>query len=118
MAARAVASGAADCTLAVGFDRMYKGELKRIFTDERAFPTQKFHDRNIELRGSDTSPWAVKIFADAGREHMERYGTTLDQITKIAVKNHRHSANNKNSMLRKPFTLEEIKNSPMIHSPV
>lgn len=117
MAARAVASGAADCTLAVGFDRMYKGELKRIF-NERAFPTEKFSARDEELRGQDNGPWAVKIFANAGREHMEKYGTTLDQISKIAVKNHRHSANNKNAMLQKVFTLEEVKKSTMIHSPV
>jgi len=117
MASRAVASGAADCVLALGFEKMYKGPLKSFFTD-RADPLGKFIDKNIELRGPDTSPYAVKLFADAGREHMEKYGTTLDHFSKVAEKNHRHASNNLNSSFRKVFTLQEIKDSPMIHSPV
>lgn len=117
MASRAVASGAADCVLALGFEKMYSGPLKRIFTD-RTDPMGKFLDKNVELRGQDTSPYAVKLFADAGREHMEKYGTTLDHFAKIAEKNHKHASNNPNSSFRKVYSLEEIKNSPMIHSPV
>ena len=50
MASRAVASGAADCVLALGFEKMYSGPLKRIFTD-RADPMGKFLEKNVELRG-------------------------------------------------------------------
>ena len=117
MATRAVASGAADCVLALGFEKMYKGPLKSFFTD-RADPLGKFIDHNIALRGPDTSPYAVKLFADAGREHMEKYGTTVDHFSKIAEKNDRHASNNKNSSFRKIYSLQEIKDSPMIHSPV
>ena len=69
MASRAVASGAADCVLALGFEKMYKGALKSFFVD-RADPVGKFLEHNKTLSGPDNSPWAVKIFADAGREHM------------------------------------------------
>ena len=117
MAARAVSSGAADCVLALGFEKMYKGPLKSIFTD-RADPLGKFIEKNVELRGVDTSPYAVRMFADAGREHMEKYGSTLDHFSKIAEKNRRHASNNPNSSFRKVYTLQEIKDSKMIHSPV
>ena len=117
MASRAVASGAAECVLALGFEKMYPGPLKSFFTD-RANPIGKFVEHNIALRGNDTSPYAVKLFADAGREHMEKYGTTIDHFSKIAEKNHRHASNNPNAAFRKVFTLDQIKNSPMIHSPV
>ena len=117
MASRAVASGAAECVLALGFEKMYPGPLKSFFTD-RADPIGKFVEHNIALRGNDTSPYAVKLFADAGREHMEKYGTTIDHFSKIAEKNHRHASNNPNAAFRKVFTLDQIKNSPMIHSPV
>ena len=82
------------------------------------FDRGKFIDHNIALRGPDTSPYAVKLFADAGREHMEKYGTTVDHFSKIAEKNDRHASNNKNSSFRKIYSLQEIKDSPMIHSPV
>jgi len=117
MASRAVASGAADCVLSVGFEKMYTGKLKEFFTD-RASPVENFVKHNISLRGADDSPWAVKIFADAGREHMEKYGTTEEHFAKIAEKNHRHASNNTNSSFRKVYSLQEIKDSPMIHSPV
>jgi len=37
---------------------------------------------------------APKMFGDAGKEHMEKYGTKLEHFGKIAEKNHRHSVNN------------------------
>ena len=117
MASRAVASGAADCVLALGFEKMYKGPLKSFFTD-RADPVGKFVEHDERLRGTDTSPWAVRVFANAGLEHMEKYGTTLDHFAKIAEKNHKHASNNPNSSFRKVYSLQEIKDSPMIHSPV
>ena len=104
MASRAVASGAAECVLALGFEKMYKGPLKSFFTD-RVDPLDKFIAHNNELRGPDNSPYAVRLFADAGREHMEKYGTTLDQISKIAEKNHRHASNNPNSSFRTVYSL-------------
>lgn len=119
MAATAVASGQADCVLALGFDRMYPGPLKENFKD-RAGPLDKFVETNETIRGKDpnAAPYAVRLFADAGREHMEKFGTTIEQIAKIAAKNHRHSQNNKNALFRKPFTTKEIMESPMVHSPV
>ena len=104
MASRAVASGAAECVLALGFEKMYKGPLKSFFTD-RADPVGNFVEHNRKLRGDDTSPWAVRVFADAGREHMEKYGTTLDHFSKIAEKNHKHASNNPNSSFRKVYSL-------------
>ena len=49
---------------------------------------------------------------------MEKYGTTLDHFAKIAEKNHKHASNNPNSSFQKVYSLQEIKDSPMIHSPV
>ena len=117
MASKAVSSGAADCVLALGFDRMYPGPLKGFFND-RANPVGDWITHNHELSGnSEKSPWAVKVFADAGREHMQKYGTKLEHFAKVAWKNHKHSQNNKNSQHRKEFTVEEIMKAPMIYEP-
>ena len=105
--------------MALGFDRMYPGPLKENFKD-RAGPLDKFVETNETIRGKDAkgAPYAVRLFADAGREHMEKFGTTIEQIAKIAAKNHKHSQNNKNALFRKPFTTKEVMESPMVHSPV
>jgi sterol carrier protein 2 len=34
------------------------------------------------------------MFGNAGKEHMEKYGTTPEHLAKIAYKNHKHSVNN------------------------
>ena len=44
--------------------------------------------------GIEPSPIAAQMFGNAAREHMKRYGTTKEQLAKIALKNHKHSTNN------------------------
>lgn len=92
-ASKAVSSGQADCVLALGFDKMFKGELK-FFWDDRTLPMERFMKRDEELFGKSTTPFAIRLFANAGKEHMDKHGTTLEQFAKVAEKNHRHSANN------------------------
>jgi len=49
---------------------------------------------DTNLRGnSDVAP-IVKIYGNAGIEHMEKYGTTKEHFAKIGYKNHKHSVNN------------------------
>ena len=47
-----------------------------------------------ELIPEEQSAFAALLFGNAGREHMKLFGTTREQIAKIAEKNHRHSVNN------------------------
>lgn len=80
--------------LALGFDKMFKGPLA-FFWNDRSLPMEKFLSRDKELWGdNDKVPFAIRLFANAGKEYMQKYGTTLEQFAKIAEKNHRHSANN------------------------
>jgi sterol carrier protein 2 len=61
---------------------------------------------------------APKLFGNAGKEHMEKYGTKLEHFAKIAEKNHRHSVNNPYSQFRDVYTLDQIMKSPKIHYPL
>ena len=58
------------------------------------------------------------MFGNAGREHMKKYGTTLEHFAKIAQKNHKHSVNNPKSQFQDEYTLEQIMGSPKIHDPL
>ena len=63
-------------------------------------------------------PPAPQIFGNAGREHMEKYGTTPEHFAKIGWKNHKHSVNNPYSQFQDEYTLEDILNAPMIYEPL
>lgn len=50
--------------------------------------------------------------------HMEEYGTTLDQIGKIAVAQRENARLNPQALLRDPMTMEDYLNSRMISDPI
>ena len=112
-----VEGGIADCVLALGFEKMEKGSLGVKYTD-RINPMDRHVDLMVKLRGFEASPVAPQIFGNAGREHMERYGSKPEQFAKIGLKNHRHSVNNPYSQFQDEYTLEEILAAPMVHAPL
>lgn len=117
LARRFVSSGASDCVLAVGFEKMQRGSLRE-YWDDRASATGRHTDAMIARRGLAEAPLASQIFGNAGREYMERYGVTRETIAKIAVKNHRHSVDNPNSQFRDEYTLQEVLDSPLVYAPL
>ncbi|WP_405151131.1 lipid-transfer protein [Nocardia salmonicida] len=116
LAARAIRGGLADCTLAVGFEKMQTGSLEAGYTD-REQPLLRHIDALAGLRdfAMPVAPW---MFGAAGAEHMERYGSTPEHHAKIAEKNHRHSANNPYAQFRDVYTLDEIQNAKMVYEPL
>lgn len=57
-------------------------------------------------------------FALVAQKHMERYGTTREQLAKVSVKNHFHGMLNPYAQFQKRLSLEEVLNSPMIADPL
>src|SRR5213596_515178 len=58
------------------------------------------------------------MFGNAGREHMERYGSEPDHFAWIGWKNHHHSVNNPYAQFQDEYTIDEIKAAKMIHEPL
>ncbi|MSO37174.1 MAG: lipid-transfer protein [Acidimicrobiia bacterium] len=117
LASRFIEGGLADCTLALGFEKMEKGSIGIKYLD-RAIPMQWTVEKMNEKRGFTAAPPAPQMFGNAGREYMERYGVKAESFARIAEKNHRHSANNPYSQFRDVYTLDEILASPMVHEPL
>ncbi len=117
MARQAVRGGLADCALALGFEKMEKGSLGIKYTD-RTNPMDKHAEAMFSTRTPEASPPAPQMFGNAGREHMERYGSTPDHFAWIGWKNHKHSVNNPYAQFQTEYSLEEIKNAKMIHAPL
>jgi len=117
MGKQLVEGGLADCVLALGFEKMEKGSLGVKYQD-RINPMDQHFKLMIELRGFAKAPAAPQMFGNAGREHMEKYGTTAEQFAKIGWKNHKHSVNNPYSQFQDEYSLEDILKAPMVYEPL
>jgi len=117
MAKQLVEGGLAECTMAMGFEKMEKGSLGVKYTD-RTTPMDKHFKLMVEQRGFAKAPAAPQMFGNAGLEHMERYGTTAEQFAKIGWKNHKHSVNNPYSQFQDEYTLEQILAAPQVYGPL
>lgn len=59
-----------------------------------------------------------ELFARIARAHMERYGTTREQMAGVAVKNHRYGFANPYAHLRKLITVEQALAGKVIADPL
>ncbi|MCL2534292.1 MAG: lipid-transfer protein [Nocardiaceae bacterium] len=118
MAREWVQGGLVDVALAVGFEKMTKkslvgdGTLPKVTTldDQLKVMTAKYEWGH--------GPMTAQLFGNAALEHMQRYGTTAEQIAAVAVKNHKHSVNNPYAQFRDEYTLQQVLDDKMIHAPL
>jgi len=103
----AVASGAHDVAMAFGVDKI---KIPATSGKHRNKKGKKTTGKNF------FSP--VQIFAETARHHMETYGTTIDQLARVSVKNHFNGSLNPYAHFQDPVTLEDIHRSKMIAAPL
>jgi acetyl-CoA acyltransferase len=102
----AVKSGEYDVVLAAGAEKNPRGLMGSPLTEGP--PVEG-------LFGSVAPP---SIFAEAGMVHASRYGTTIEQFAKVAVKNHHHSTMNPKAAYQHETPLEDVLASEMIAWPL
>merc|ERR1712168_834464 len=117
LANQLVSGGISHCVLALGFEKMQKGSLSATFSD-RENPVQRHVEAMMQVRDLEAAPIAPQMFGNAGREHMEKYGTKPEHFAKIAWKNHKHSVNNPYSQFQDEYSMEQISGAPMVHQPL
>ncbi|MCA9599937.1 MAG: lipid-transfer protein [Myxococcales bacterium] len=117
LAKQLVEGGITECVLATGFEKMEKGSLGAKYMD-RTNPMDKHMMLMMQLREFAPAPPAPQIFGNAGREHMERYGTTAEQFAKVGHKNHKHSVNNPYSQFQDEYSLEDIMSAKVVYDPL
>ncbi|MEO6566693.1 MAG: lipid-transfer protein [Casimicrobiaceae bacterium] len=113
LARQAVASGAVECALALGFEQMAPGALGAMFSD-RPTPFARFDAATDALVDWPGVPLALRYFGGAGKAHMDRYGTTLATFAEIRAKASRHAANNPLALFRNVVSAEEVLASPTL----
>lgn len=105
-AAMAVGSGMAKVALAVGFEVMGRG----------AIPTRG--DERLESAGSSGVPALPALFANLFREHARRYGTTLEQMALVSVKNRAYGAKNPRAQFHDAVSVDEVLASREVAPPL
>jgi acetyl-CoA acyltransferase len=116
MAAQAIRGGLAECTIALGFEKMKPGSLAASYED-RTNPMDRHVKAMAEISefAFPAAPW---MFGAAGREHMKQYGTTAEHFAKIGYKNHKHSVNNPYAQFQDEYTLDDILAAKVIYEPL
>ena len=102
----AIASGADDVAIAIGVDKLNSYRQATSSTSHRS--TTKAPVNTAMMQG----------FAERARDHMARYGTTIDQMAKVAVKSHHNASFNPYAHFQKPVTIEEVHRARMVADPL
>jgi acetyl-CoA acyltransferase len=120
LARQLVEGGAADCVLALGFEKMKRGALGGGADggDFATSPVARHYGVMAARHGFEATPPTAQIFGDAAREHMERYGTTEAQLAAVAAKNHRHSALNPYAQFQDVYEIDDILAARTVHRPL
>jgi acetyl-CoA acetyltransferase len=104
----AVASGLYDFALAMGVEKMTSASTQ---TTIKALISSS----DIELESGITFPG---VFAMVAQRHMEEFGTTREQIARVAVKAHKYGALNPHAHFQKKTSIQEVLDSPMVADPL
>ena len=102
----AIASGAHDVAIAIGVDKLHS--YRQTTSSTSKAPTTKAPINTGMMRG----------FAERARDHMARYGTTIDQMAMVSVKSHRNASFNPYAHFQTPVTLEEVHKARMVADPL
>ena len=113
LARQAIASGAADCVLALGFEQMKPGALGSVYTD-RPSAFEDFDALADDLIDAPGIPLALRYFGGAGLAHMKKYGTKLEAFAKVRAKASRHAKANPLAIFRKEVSADDVMNDTPI----
>jgi acetyl-CoA C-acetyltransferase len=106
----AVASGYHDIVIAAGVEKMTD-----VSGGTAADALASAADREWECFFGATFP---ALYAMIARLHMRRYGTTREQLSMVAVKNHHHGCLNPIAQYQMEITHEKVMKSPMVADPL
>jgi acetyl-CoA acetyltransferase len=118
LARQAVKGGLAGCVLALGMEKMQKGSLGAGIGQSKVTIVDFHLNSMVKGRPWEAAAPMPQMFGNAGREHMEKYGSTPEHFAWIGWKNHKHSVNNPYAQFQTEYSLEDVKNAKMIFDPL
>ena len=109
-AVAAVRSGMADVALAGGYE---------VMTDTSADQTKWWLGVSGEMEYERMSGTTFAgVYAQMASAHMKKHGTTVEDLSRVAVKNHANGAKNEKAHLQFDCTLDDAANAPLVADPL
>jgi acetyl-CoA acetyltransferase len=108
--AAAIAGGLAESILLVGGDSLLTG----LTTDLALRSMSESRDQQYEM------PFGIppaNTFAMTAHRHMKEFGTTSEQLAKVAVTEREHALRTPGAQMTKAITVEDVLNSGMVTTP-
>lgn len=107
---KSVASGHMDVVVAYGFETMshvetWKGNEFIALASDVSF--------DYPVGGFYSGYYAMMV-----TRHMKEYGTTVDQMAQVSVKNHLNAYHNPYAQKRSRYTVDDVRSSPMVAWPL
>jgi acetyl-CoA acetyltransferase len=132
-AAAMVTAGIYDVVLALGVEKLYCEDKAKTFAAfTGAVDVEMLQGIMAGLRASAEQGGAksgssgagekrsmfMDLYAAVARGHMERYGTTVEQLAAVAAKNSRHGHLNPRAQFREELSVADVLAAPMIVEPL
>jgi acetyl-CoA acetyltransferase len=111
-AALAVSAGIADCVVCY---RALNGRSEMRLNGSAMSTARLPWDIAAKLPAGIVAP--AQEIAFAARSHMERFGTTSEDLGRIALLSRKHALDNERAMMRKPMTMDDYLASRWIVAP-
>lgn len=107
---KAIASGYMDICVAYGFETMshvetWKGNEFIALASDVSF--------DYPVGGFYSGYYAMMV-----TRHMKEFGTTVEQLAHVSVKNHANAFHNPYAQKRRRLTIEDVRNAPMVAWPL
>jgi acetyl-CoA C-acetyltransferase len=107
---KSVASGSMDLCVAYGFETMshvetWKGNEFIALASDVSF--------DYPVGGFYSGYYAMMV-----TRHMKEFGTTVEQMAMVSVKNHRNAFHNPYAQKRNRYTVADVRNAPMVAWPL
>lgn len=103
-----VASGESEIVLAGGVEKMNDGA-------DATYALASAADQDYEAWHGVTFPGLYAMIAHA---HMDRYGTTREQLARVAVKNHEHGLKNARAQFRMRISVDQVLKAAPVADPL
>jgi acetyl-CoA acetyltransferase len=128
-----VSAGLHDVVLALGVEKLYDADKRKSFAAfggavdvEALRQILERMERDALASGSSAASRGagerrsmfMDLYAAAARAHMERYGTTVEQMAAVSAKNSLHGSLNPRAQFRDVLTIEDVLHAPMIAEPL
>ena len=106
----AIAGGMYDIVAVGGIEKMTE-----VSTEDAGFALGGAGDQETELFMGASFP---ALYALMARAHMEKFGTTEEQLAQVAVKNHKNAEHNPYAQFQRAISIDDVMNSGYVSSPL